>query len=154
MFAAGPYFDIVLDSLRHLRDSRGLAVHAYVIMPTHMHAILSAGQDDLSDVIRDFKRFTSREMLEQSDRDGNRLQSWVFRNPSIKDSRAKSKVWQDEFHPEVVFSQDFFLEKAGYLHTNPVRKGLVADAVSYYYSSALAFETGRMEPLEIDWLEW
>jgi len=153
VFTSGPYFKIVLDSLRHLRENRDLRVHAYVVMPTHMHAILTSDNDDLSAAIRDFKRFTARSIEQQSADDGNRLMSWLFAD-SAKDSRAKSKVWQDESQPEVVYTRDFFLQKADYIHNNPLRKGLAREPGQYYYSSFAAFDRGEMDPFEIDWIEW
>ncbi len=153
VFVSGPYFKIVLDSLNYLRGNRSLLVHAYVIMPTHLHAIVTATNDDLSEVMRDFKRFTARSIEKQAEEDGTRLLTWLFKN-SGRDARAKSKVWQDEFHPEVVYTRDFFAQKADYMHANPVRKGLGRDPGHYYYSSAVAFERAEMEPLEIDWVDW
>ena len=153
VFVSGPYFKIVLDSLNYLRGNRGVLLHAYVIMPTHLHAIVTATSDDLSEVIRDFKRFTARSIEKQAEEDGNRLLTWLFKN-SCRDARAKSKVWQDEFHPEVVHTRDFFMQKADYIHANPVRKGLGYDPSHYYYSSATAFDRAEMEPLEIDWVDW
>jgi putative transposase len=153
VFVSGPYLKIIADSLDHLRKNRGLLLHAYVVMPTHVHAIVTAMGDDLSAIVRDFKRFTARMIERQSAEDGNKLLSWLFVN-SAKDSRAQSKVWQDEFHPEAVYSKEFFLQKADYIHGNPVRKGLVRDPGQYYYSSFGAFDGGEMDPLEIDWVEW
>lgn len=64
VFTSGPYFGIITDSLKHLRDNRGLLIHTYVIMPTHLHLIVTAANDDLSAIIRDFKRFTARAIHE------------------------------------------------------------------------------------------
>src|SRR5690349_6186774 len=73
IFISGPYFGILANSLRHMRAHRDLSVHGYVFMPTHMHAIVTARQDDLSEVMRDFKRFTSKMIHEQAITDGQRL---------------------------------------------------------------------------------
>ncbi|MCE5324226.1 transposase [bacterium] len=153
VFISGSYFRIILDSIKHLRESRGLLIHAYVIMPTHVHAIITATNDDLSAIVRDFKRFTARSIENQADGDGNRLLCWIFRN-SNKDERAQSKVWQDEFHPEVIYTRDRFMQKANYIHDNPIRKGLAKMADHYYYSSFMAFDRAEMDPIDIDWLEW
>ena len=153
VFISGPYFKIMRDSLNYLRENRDVLVHAYVIMPTHIHVILTAMKDDLSAVIRDFKRFTARSIEKQAEEDGNKLLTWLFHNCG-RDARAQSKVWQDEFHPEVVYTRDFFIQKADYIHANPVRKGLGFDPTHYYHSSAAAFERAEMEPLVIDWVDW
>ena len=153
VFVSGPFFKILIDALNYMRCNRGLQIHAYVVMPTHIHLIVTAIHDNLSDIVRDYKRYTAREILHQAKEDGNKLLSWIFANSS-RDANAKAKVWQDEFHPEVIYTREFFLQKADYMHRNPIRKGLAADATSYYYSSAAAFDRGEMGPLEVDWLDW
>ena len=41
-----------------------LAIHAWCIMPNHLHLIVSAkGSTGLSDIMRDFKKFTSAEII-------------------------------------------------------------------------------------------
>ena len=56
------YRDIIIDSFVFCRKSRGLKVYSYVIMSNHIHCIVSAN-NNLSDVVRDFKKFTSKEIL-------------------------------------------------------------------------------------------
>ena len=57
-----PYRDIIIDSFVFCRKSKGLKVYSYVIMSNHVHCIVSA-ENNLSDTIRDFKKFTSKEIL-------------------------------------------------------------------------------------------
>ena len=40
VFVSEAYFDIVINNLQYLREHRGLLIHAYVIMPTHLHGII------------------------------------------------------------------------------------------------------------------
>jgi putative transposase len=153
VFVAGPYFTVMTKSLQHVRENRGLLVHAYVVMPSHWHAIVTAKSDDLSDIVRDVKKFTSRELYQLAQSDGNRLLVWCFEQAAKDEPRSRFKVWQDEFHPKVISSDAMLLQKAEYIHNNPVRKGLVAEAGHWYYSSAGAYE-GRMDgPLEVDLFE-
>ena len=154
VFVSGEYFNIMLSSLNYVREHRGLAVHAYVIMPTHIHAVVTAGQDDLPAIMRDVKKFTARRIYEQAEQDGSKLHTWMFRKAAESEPRSRFKVWQDEYHPEVTYTPEFFQQKVDYMHRNPVRKGLVADAVKWYYSSASVYAGGEAGPLEIEWLEW
>lgn len=154
VFVSGDYFKIILDSLLYMREHRGLLIHAYVIMPTHIHAVLTALNDDLSDIMRDFKRFTSRSIYQQAQKDGNRLLVWMFDSSAKNDPRSSYKVWQDEFHPEVIYSPEFFNQKVNYLNDNPVRKALVDDAGRWLYSSAQEYATGKPGPLSVDWPDW
>jgi putative transposase len=151
---SGPYLRIITNSLAYLRRERGLAIHAYVIMPTHFHAIVTAVKDDLSAIMRDFKRFTGRAIYTQAEEDGNQLLAWLLRKAAEKEPRNSIKVWQDEFHPEVVYTGDFFRQKADYIHANPIRKGLAANPQEWHYSSAKQYLGEEGGPLEVDWLEW
>lgn len=154
VFISESYIRIVLDSLEHLRRERGLAIYAYVIMPTHIHAILAASDCNLSAIMRDFKKFTSRSIYEVSQREGNRLQAWLFEREAESESRSHFKVWQDEFHPEVIHKQEFFIQKADYIHANPVRKGLAQTPSQWYNSSAGIWYGDGISPIAIDYLEW
>ena len=64
VFTSPEFYQIIIDSLKHCQKEKGLNVHGYVIMPNHVHTILSAKNDNLSDIIRDYKRFTSRRISE------------------------------------------------------------------------------------------
>ncbi|WP_425551785.1 transposase [Fulvivirga kasyanovii] len=60
MFIRGEYREVITDSLKYCHTNKGLQIHAYCIMTSHVHLILSTEEDNkLSDVIRDFKSFTS-----------------------------------------------------------------------------------------------
>ena len=154
VFISGDYFQIVLDSLEYLRRERGLAIHAYVIMPTHFHAVVTALGNDLSAIMRDFKKFTAGQIFAQATADNNRLLTWFLERAAQGDERSRFKVWQDEFHPEVIYSQAFCQQKVDYLHDNPVRKGLAQMPSQWYQSSAGVWYGDGTSPIEIDALEW
>jgi hypothetical protein len=46
------------------------------------------------------------------------------------------QIWPHENRAEQVYSQKFIGQKIEYIHANPVRSGLVANAEDYLYSSA------------------
>jgi len=58
--------DIVISSLEYCQKNKGLKVHAYVIMSSHIHMVISAKEESigLSNIIRDLKRHTSKILLE------------------------------------------------------------------------------------------
>jgi len=94
--------DIVIDSLAYCREPKGLRIHAYVIMPTHVHVIPST-DGDLSDILRDFKRFTAKRIVEafadRSDPPFRNVFSFCGRNNR---PATEHKVWQDGSHPEQI----------------------------------------------------
>lgn len=63
---------ILIDSLHHLRISRGMKLFVFVIMPNHIHVIAHFSEEyPLSDVMRDFKKFTARQIYRQYGSEGN-----------------------------------------------------------------------------------
>ena len=63
VFTRKIYFDIVVDSLRYCIEHKGMELYAWVIMPSHVHLIISLGNKNLSDIMRDLKRHTSKTLL-------------------------------------------------------------------------------------------
>lgn len=64
VFVRKTYQDIVLNSIRHCQNEKGLNVHAWCIMPSHMHLIISrSAKASLSDIMRDMKKLTATQIL-------------------------------------------------------------------------------------------
>jgi REP element-mobilizing transposase RayT len=63
VFTTSALCDIIVRSLEHCRQHKDLKIYAWVILDNHLHAILAAS--DLSTTLRDFKRFTAKQILEQ-----------------------------------------------------------------------------------------
>ena len=59
LFIRPIYFKILDDSLNYCIENKGLNVHAYVYMSSHIHMIISSYDNELQDIIRDFKKHTS-----------------------------------------------------------------------------------------------
>ena len=57
------------------------------------------------------------------------------------------QVWQEGSHPEMIGSEEMFLQKLEYIHYNPVRRGYVDDPIHWRFSSAgdYAGERGLIE---------
>jgi REP element-mobilizing transposase RayT len=63
IFSRKIYRDIVIDSLRYCQKNKGLEIYAFVVMSNHIHLLAKSPNRDLSDVVREFKSFTAREIL-------------------------------------------------------------------------------------------
>ena len=57
--------------------------------------------------------------------------------------------WQDCNYPELLFSNEFLLQKLEYVHMNPVVAELVDEPEYYWYSSARDYYTKHKGPLEV-----
>jgi REP element-mobilizing transposase RayT len=60
LFVRPIYCNILDESLNYCIKEKGLSVHAYVYMSSHIHLIVTAFDGELQNVIRDFKKFTSK----------------------------------------------------------------------------------------------
>ncbi|MEM6319816.1 MAG: transposase, partial [Bacteroidota bacterium] len=67
VFTRAAYRDILIDSLKHCMERKGLVIYAYVIMSNHVHLITQSvsQKQTLSDIIRDFKSFTAKQINKQ-----------------------------------------------------------------------------------------
>ena len=65
VFTRQCYRDIVVDSMRYCQLNKNLQVFAYVIMSNHIHLIANSATGELSATLRDFKKFTSKAILQQ-----------------------------------------------------------------------------------------
>jgi REP element-mobilizing transposase RayT len=147
LFAQPAYRQIALDSLNYLRTNKRTQLNAFVVMPSHIHAV--HWPDDginLSDVTRDFKRFTSREISREARRQGSDQFIKVFEYSRLA-NRAQDvsqyQVWQEGSHPEAIFTEIFAEQKIDYIHLNPVRAGFVQAAHDWPFSSARAYFLGE-----------
>jgi putative transposase len=137
VFQEDNYFMTVIDSLKYCQEHKGLFLLAYVIMPTHMHLVTS--NDDwtcLSDIMRDFRRFTSRSIRNLLENDNRNVFLDIFKKAAINRPRQEFKIWSDDFHPVALKSEKWLKQKIDYIHNNPVRKGFVEAAEDWKYSSA------------------
>src|SRR5690242_2869621 len=59
------YYDVVISSLKYLLNEHNGSLIAYVLMPNHIHLILSLPEgESVSDFMRDLKRHTSVKVRE------------------------------------------------------------------------------------------
>jgi putative transposase len=155
LFSKKEYCKIILDSLRHCQKEKGLIIHAWCIMTSHLHLIVSSKKDNLENILRDFKSYTSKSIVKQI-KDGNdSRKEWIL---DILKSKAEPlnritnfKVWQDGNHPIQLETNNMIDQRLNYLHQNPVEQGIVDAPELYVYSSARDY-AGEKGLLDIELL--
>ncbi len=60
VFYRKSYKDCIIESLEYCIKNKGMILYGYVIMSNHIHLILQSENGKLSDLIRDFKKFTAK----------------------------------------------------------------------------------------------
>lgn len=92
------------------------ALHAFVVMPNHVH-LLASPAVRLATLTKSLKGITAKR--------ANQILALTG-----------SSFWQEESYDRLVRNQREFERIRHYIEENPVRAGLVADAAEYPWSSA------------------
>jgi len=141
LFTRQIYFDLIIDNLKYCQNRKGLEVYEFVIMTNHVHLICLGNDKPLSDILRDFKTFTSKELVKliKGNSDESRKE-WIlpaFRQAGKNNPLNKNyQVWQNFNSPTLLDSPYLIDQKSEYIHDNPVVAGFVSEPFEYYYSSA------------------
>lgn len=140
VFTRQTYRDSIIESLDYCIKNKGMILYGYVIMSNHIHLIIQSEDGKLSDLIRDFKKFTAKNILDKIQAVPESRKEWMlerFKLAAEKHTRNKKyQFWQYGNHPEEIYTNKFMWSKLDYIHLNPVRADLVEKPSQYIYSSA------------------
>jgi len=119
---------------------------AFVIMPDHFHIIVNPRDGNIQGFTGALKSLTAARIVE------------ITKDPRFKVRKSAKdgtvhQVWQDSFKALPLWSLWMIWQKINYIHSNPVRAGLVKSAKDYKWTSFRAFYSGTTEPLLVndDW---
>ena len=147
LFIRPVYKHIIIDSLKHCQENKGLVIHAFVLMGSHLHGIFStSGEIPLQEIFRDFKKHTSKELVKAINEYPESRREWMLERFNMAAERIKRganyKVWQDGFHPIELLTAEMVKQRLDYTHNNPVEEEIVINPEDYKYSSASAYADG------------
>ncbi len=159
IFTRATYRDIIIESLSYCQRAKGLRIFAYVLMSNHLHMIVKAeGTQQLSAILRDFKKFTSRQILEAIEKGNESRKEWLLHVFSyyakFNTNNRYYQMWIQDNHPIELVSPKVIWQKVEYIHNNPVRAKWVENPEDYLYSSARSYAFDNRDCLlEVDLLE-
>ena len=149
IFSRKDYRDIIVESLNYCIAQKGLVVYAWVIMSNHIHLIITTKKEEnISDIIRDFKKFTSKKITTAIQTVPESRREWLLNAMSKEAKRIGRatyyKLWKDDNHAAAIDGVLISIgERLQYIHENPVRNGLAANAWEYLYSSASDYQQNK-----------
>ena len=155
LFTRMEYFDIVINSLDYCRKNKGLIIFAYCIMPSHIHLLFRSADGKPSELIRDFKGFTSKKLIEAIKENNQESRKewilWMLKKAGERNSNIKNhQLWQQNNQPIEIWSLKVFEQKLNYIHQNPVESGFVIEPWEWKYSSARNYCDDFEDVLKID----
>ncbi len=108
LFTRVEYKGLIIENLKHCQERKNLELYAYVLMTNHLHMICSCRKHPLSDILRDFKTFTSKELMKMIiDLPMESRRDWLVK--SLRGAGKKSpqnknfKIWQRGNYPFLLY---------------------------------------------------
>ncbi len=98
VFTRDVYFNCITESLDYCRKNKGMEIFGYCIMPNHVHLIFKSALGDPSGLMRDFKGFTARKIInlitENPQESRKEWMLWMFERAGKKNSNVtKNQFW-------------------------------------------------------------
>jgi putative transposase len=120
---------VFVDTLERVRNWYGLCVWGYVVMPEHVHLLVSEPErSSLAVAIQMLKQITAKTLL-----------------PTMK----SQQFWQARYYDFNVCTEKKRVEKLRYIHRNPVNRGLVESPEDWAWSSFRQYLTGEQGVVEL-----
>lgn len=146
IFTRPRYKDIVVESLNYCVQHKGLNIYGWVIMSNHIHLIVNH-DSDLSSVVRDFKKFTSKAIIASIKEMPESRRDWMLFQFNLR-GRMNARndgyqFWTQENHAVQLLNTEMIDTTLNYIHENPVRAGIVLESIHYKYSSAMDYADGK-----------
>ena len=108
-----------------------------MLLPDHVHFVVSSPNAEPSQIVKRFKEKFMRSYL-------------------ARQGRRSGRIWQPRFFDHIIRDERDWRRQVDYIHGNPVKHGLVSDPFLWEFSSLkLYFEKGMYERVwgkrEEDW---
>lgn len=129
---------LLRSAFNRVRGERPFVIDAIVVLPDHLHAILTLppGDSDFPGRWKAIKAAFTRSVVQAG--------SNVSRN-----GRGEYALWQRRFWEHTIRDERDFERCADYIHYNPVKHGLVAAPIKWPHSSLHRYVQQGLLPL--DW---
>ena len=131
--------DLFLRTLERVRRRYRFVVVGYVIMPEHVHLLLSEPErGNPSRVMQALKQGYARRLLGRLRRASSAQQGCLWSTVL-----EEGHIWQRRFYDFVVRTEHKRIEKLRYMHRNPVKRGLVLEPEQWRWSSYRHYAYGE-----------
>jgi len=133
--------------LDQVRARHGFRLLGYVVMPEHVHLLLSEpAHGNPSKVLQVLKQKVSAALRKRKKKAS--LEQLMLRFPEMLTGDAH--FWQRRFYDFNVWSEKKLKEKLHYMHRNPVERKLVGHPKDWPWSSFSFYTTGEDGLIRID----
>jgi REP element-mobilizing transposase RayT len=93
VFTRKNYRDIVVECLDFCIKNKAMVLYGYVIMSNHVHMVVQSGDGELSDLLRDFKKFTATKIIEKIKSEPESRREWMLERFKLAtESHSRNKI--------------------------------------------------------------
>jgi putative transposase len=137
--------------LAETRAAYGFALVGYVVMPEHIHLLISEpARGTPSTVMQILKQRVSRQLRRKRRKKSSAAQ---MRLRFGETENTPKSFWQHRFYDFNVWSRKKKIEKLEYMHFNPVKRGIVRHLRDWPWSSFSFYNQTATPLIPIDWKE-
>ncbi|MCP4061639.1 MAG: transposase [Pseudoalteromonas sp.] len=119
------HIDLLRESIRFVKSQRPFYIDAWVVLPDHLHAVLTLPDDDVD--------YSSR-WREIKKRFSKSLPKTEFLTQTRKRKNERG-IWQRRFWEHTIRDDNDYWHHVNYVHFNPLKHGLVSQVADWPYSS-------------------
>ncbi|MFP3423657.1 REP-associated tyrosine transposase [Pseudoalteromonas sp. SIMBA_162] len=119
------HIDLLRESIRFVKSQRPFYIDAWVVLPDHLHAVLTLPDDDVD--------YSSR-WREIKKRFSKSLPKTEFLTQTRKRKNERG-IWQRRFWEHTIRDDNDYWHHVNYVHFNPLKHGLVSQVTDWPYSS-------------------
>lgn len=136
VFGDPKFADMAVRELARIHRKEGARLHAFVIMPEHMHFLSTMPIDQNSISFVGGLKSRMGELIVP------KLDALTRAKFDMQRGLNRRVFWQRSFRGLEIDGEEMFFQKAEYIHLNPVRRELVLYPEEYRWSSARLFLKG------------
>ena len=127
------------EAVRRVRDTHPFTIHGWVVLPDHLHCVISLPLDDADFALRwRLIKATFAKSLPVAE----------YR-PPVRRRRGERGIWQRRYWEHLIRDDADFAAHMDYVHINPVKHGLVKQVTDWPYSTFHRLVQEGVYPL--DW---
>jgi putative transposase len=130
---------IIIECLQTMVERKQIELNAFVIMSNHVHFIWQPLDEHTpAQIHSSFTTYTGKQIRN----------SMLILNPIMLEEMKSPnydrgyQIWKRRSLSVELFTEGVFIQKLEYIHSNPVKAGIVKNAEDYLYSSAAFYCQG------------
>lgn len=131
-----------LEEFQALKTRMECRLIAFVLMLDHFHFVINPRDGNIQEWTGALKSLTAKRLVKLCPED------------SFVKTDGGHQVWQESFKALPLWSSWMIWQKINYIHSNPLKAGLVKSTADYKWSSFHSFYEGKTEPLLLVDREW